>query len=101
MAQSTSQKREAWSPHYALGHLGAKTGAVGTRACTNGSQNTDLASNAQFYLGEIAYSQKHYEQAVNEYNRVLTNYGGLLVCEVGAECFASGFEPFPVRQIGQ
>jgi tol-pal system protein YbgF len=35
---------------------------------------TDLASNAQFYLGEIAYSQKNYEQAVNEYNRVLTNY---------------------------
>jgi len=35
---------------------------------------TDLASNAQFYLGEIAFSQKQYEQAVTEYNKVLSNY---------------------------
>lgn len=35
---------------------------------------TDLASNAQFYLGEIAYSQKNYEQAVSEYEKVLSNY---------------------------
>jgi tol-pal system protein YbgF len=34
----------------------------------------DLASNAQFYLGEIAYSQHNYDQAVTEYDRVLTNY---------------------------
>ena len=36
--------------------------------------DTDLASNAQFYLGEIAYSQKQYQQAASEYDRVLTNY---------------------------
>ena len=36
--------------------------------------DTDLASNAQFYLGEIAYSQRTYDQAVTEYERVLTNY---------------------------
>src|SRR3974390_98460 len=36
--------------------------------------DTDLASNAQFYLGEIAYSQKQYDQAVDEYERVLNNY---------------------------
>jgi tol-pal system protein YbgF len=36
--------------------------------------DTDLASNAQFYLGEIAYSQKNYGQAVSEYDHVLTNY---------------------------
>ena len=36
--------------------------------------DTDLASNAQFYLGEIAYSQKNYDQAVAEYDHVLTNY---------------------------
>jgi tol-pal system protein YbgF len=35
---------------------------------------TDLASNAQFYLGEIAYSQKKYDEAVGEYEKVLTNY---------------------------
>jgi tol-pal system protein YbgF len=35
---------------------------------------TDLASNAQFYLGEIAYSQKQYSQAAAEYEKVLTNY---------------------------
>ena len=35
---------------------------------------TDLASNAQFYLGEIAYSQKNFGQAVAEYEKVLTNY---------------------------
>jgi tol-pal system protein YbgF len=36
--------------------------------------DTDLASNAQFYLGEIAYSQKQYQQAVDEYQKVLTVY---------------------------
>ena len=36
--------------------------------------DTDLASNAQFYLGEIAYAQKNYEGAVQEYDKVLTNY---------------------------
>lgn len=36
--------------------------------------DTDLASNAQFYLGEIAYSQKNYEEAVQEYDKVLSNY---------------------------
>src|SRR6266700_3928598 len=36
--------------------------------------DTDLASNAQFYLGEIAYSQKNYDLAVAEYEKVLTNY---------------------------
>jgi tol-pal system protein YbgF len=37
-------------------------------------RDTEFASNAQFYLGEIAYSQKNYEQAVGEYDKVLTNY---------------------------
>jgi tol-pal system protein YbgF len=36
--------------------------------------DTDLASNAQFYLGEIAYQQHQYEQSVVEYEKVLTNY---------------------------
>src|SRR5215467_13276791 len=36
--------------------------------------DTDLASNAQFYLGQIAYAQKNYDQAVSEFDRVLTNY---------------------------
>ena len=36
--------------------------------------DTDLASNAQFYLGEIAYAQKNYQDAIDQYNRVLTNY---------------------------
>src|SRR5580693_9286250 len=36
--------------------------------------DTDLASNAQFYLGEIAYSQRQYDLAVGEYDKVLTTY---------------------------
>ncbi len=36
--------------------------------------DTDLASNAQFYLGEIAYHQKQYQDAVSEYDKVLTAY---------------------------
>jgi tol-pal system protein YbgF len=36
--------------------------------------DTDLASNAQFYLGEIAYTQKKYEESVQEYDKVLNNY---------------------------
>jgi tol-pal system protein YbgF len=37
-------------------------------------RDTDLASNAQFYLGEIAYTQKRYQEAVSEYDKVLTVY---------------------------
>jgi tol-pal system protein YbgF len=36
--------------------------------------STDLASNAQFYIGEIAYKQKNYQQAISEYDKVLNNY---------------------------
>ena len=36
--------------------------------------DTDLASNAQFYLGEIAYSQHQYDVAVQEYDKVLSSY---------------------------
>jgi tol-pal system protein YbgF len=35
---------------------------------------TELASNAQFYLGEIAFTQKNYRQALAEYDKVLQNY---------------------------
>ncbi|HEY0704088.1 MAG TPA: tol-pal system protein YbgF [Candidatus Acidoferrales bacterium] len=36
--------------------------------------STDLASNAQFYLGEISYAQGDYKDAVGQYNNVLNNY---------------------------
>jgi tol-pal system protein YbgF len=36
----------------------------------------DLAGNAQFYLGEIAYHQKDYAAAVKDYNAVLEGFGG-------------------------
>jgi tol-pal system protein YbgF len=35
---------------------------------------TDLASNAQFYLGEISYAQGDYKDAIAQYNQVLANY---------------------------
>jgi len=34
----------------------------------------NLFNHAQFYLGEIAYSQKNYDLAVSEYDKVLTGY---------------------------
>lgn|SRR5262249_24640424 len=36
--------------------------------------NTDLASNAQFYLGEIYYAQRQYKEAIGEYDKVITNF---------------------------
>lgn len=36
--------------------------------------STDLASNAQFYLGEIRYAQGNYEDAIQAYDVVLTKY---------------------------
>jgi tol-pal system protein YbgF len=36
----------------------------------------DLAGNAQFYLGEIAYQQKDYATAVKDYNAVLEGFSG-------------------------
>jgi tol-pal system protein YbgF len=36
--------------------------------------NSDLASNSQFYLGEIFYAQKDYPNAIKSYNLVLSNY---------------------------
>ena len=38
--------------------------------------NTDLAGNAQFYLGEIAYRQGNFAGAVSAYNKVLDQYPG-------------------------
>jgi TolA-binding protein len=36
----------------------------------------DLAGTAEFYLGEIAYQQKHFDDAVNAYNLVLEGFSG-------------------------
>ena len=36
----------------------------------------DLAGNAQFYLGEIAYRQQNYADAVKNYNAVLEGFSG-------------------------
>jgi tol-pal system protein YbgF len=36
--------------------------------------DTDLASNAQFYIGECYYSQGEFSQAVDEYNKCLERY---------------------------
>lgn len=36
--------------------------------------DTDLASNAQFYLGEIAYNQGQFQQALDAYNKVIENF---------------------------
>jgi tol-pal system protein YbgF len=36
--------------------------------------NTDLASNAQFYLGEIAFMQTQYQVALDAYNKVIEDY---------------------------
>ncbi len=36
----------------------------------------DLAGSSQFYLGEIAYAQKHYDDAINAYNALLEGFAG-------------------------
>jgi tol-pal system protein YbgF len=36
--------------------------------------DTDLASNAQFYLGEVAFMQNHYQAALDAYNKVIEDY---------------------------
>ncbi len=36
----------------------------------------DMAGTAQFYLGEIAYQQKDYKTAINDYNAVLEGFSG-------------------------
>ncbi|MGO8934211.1 MAG: tetratricopeptide repeat protein [Terracidiphilus sp.] len=36
----------------------------------------DVAGTAQFYLGEIAYQQKDYDAAINDYNAVLEGFSG-------------------------
>jgi len=36
--------------------------------------DTDLASNAQFYLGEVAFMQSQFQVALDSYNRVIENY---------------------------
>jgi tol-pal system protein YbgF len=36
--------------------------------------STDLASNAQFYLGEIAFAQEQYDRAVDAYGKVIDKY---------------------------
>ena len=36
--------------------------------------DTDLASNAQFYLGEIAFAQEQFDRAVDAYGKVIEKY---------------------------
>jgi tol-pal system protein YbgF len=36
--------------------------------------DTDLASNAQFYIGEIAFAQEQYQRAVDAYGKVIDKY---------------------------
>ena len=36
--------------------------------------DNDLASNSQFYLGEICFAQKQYKESLDEYDKVLDNY---------------------------
>jgi tol-pal system protein YbgF len=36
--------------------------------------DTDLASNAQFYLGEVAYNQGQFQAALDAYNKVIENF---------------------------
>lgn len=36
--------------------------------------DTDLASNAQFYIGDCYYNQQNYQQAIEEYNKCLEQY---------------------------
>jgi tol-pal system protein YbgF len=36
--------------------------------------DTDLASNAQFYLGEVAFMQNQFQIALDAYNKVVENY---------------------------
>ena len=36
--------------------------------------DTDLASSAQFYIGDCYYSQKNFSQAIDEYNKCLERY---------------------------
>jgi len=36
----------------------------------------DMAGTAQFYLGEIAYQQKDYDTAINDYNALLEGFSG-------------------------
>ena len=36
--------------------------------------DTDLASNARFYLGEIAFMQNQFQMALDQYNKVIENY---------------------------
>ena len=36
--------------------------------------DTDLASNAQFYLGEIAFMQNQFQEALEAYNKVIDNF---------------------------
>ena len=50
---------------------------------------TDLASNAQFYLGEISYAQGDFKDAIAQYNQVLANYPQSY--KLGAALLKKGF----------
>jgi tol-pal system protein YbgF len=51
--------------------------------------STDLASNAQFYLGEISYAQGDFKDAIAQYNLVLGNYPQSY--KLGAALLKKGF----------
>src|SRR5512146_2784212 len=63
----------------ALRDYNAGKNDLAAQECTQYVQvygNTDLAGNAQFYLGEIQYRQGNLASAVASYNKVLDQYPG-------------------------
>jgi tol-pal system protein YbgF len=63
----------------ALGDFNANKNDLASQEFTQYLQaygNTDLAGNAQFYLGEIQYRQGNLQGAVVSYNKVLDQYPG-------------------------
>jgi len=82
-APGTSPQSQAPPPdvlyNSALGDFNAGKNDLAAQEFTQYLQaygNTDLAGNAQFYLGEIDYRKANYQAAVQDYNKVLDQYPG-------------------------
>ena len=56
----------------------------------------DLASNSQFYLGEIAYAQNNFKEAIADYDAVLANYPKSF--KIGASLLKKGMAELEAEQ---
>ena len=71
---ATQKEKSAYNQAYATINGNPSNAIEAFRSYIIKYPNSPLAANAQYWIGEILYSQKNYKKAIDEFIKVLQNY---------------------------